>query len=198
MKLDAIINQMKEELDSKDKRREEAFSVSRDIRRLSTKAVREIHKKDFERAKKLIDEAASLLSHLNSGDMGFRFMQESLQEYSEAAIVYALLNKEDPPSFTELNVPPEHYALGLGDVIGELRKYILDAIRMERYDDVDYFLELMDEISHEIMSLDYPSAIVPIRRKQDAARILLEKTWGDATMALSQAKLGKKIDGLDL
>ncbi|MEE9564118.1 MAG: hypothetical protein V3V63_00200 [Candidatus Hydrothermarchaeaceae archaeon] len=198
MKLDAIINQMKEELDSKDKRREEAFSVSRDIRRLSTKAVREIHKKDFERAKKLIDEAASLLSHLNSGDMDFRFMQESLQEYSEAAIVYALLNKEDPPSFTELNVPPEHYALGLGDVIGELRKYILDAIRMERYDDVDYFLELMDEISHEIMSLDYPSAIVPIRRKQDAARILLEKTWGDATMALSQAKLGKKIDGLDL
>jgi translin len=130
--------------------------------------------------------------------MDFRFMQESLQEYSEAAIVYALLNKEDPPSFTELNVPPEHYALGLGDVIGELRKYILDAIRMERYDDVDYFLELMDEISHEIMSLDYPSAIVPIRRKQDAARILLEKTWGDATMALSQAKLGKKIDGLDL
>lgn len=198
MKLNAIINQIREELDRKDKRREEVFSLSREIRRLSTAAVREIHKEDFERAKELIDEAASLISRLNSGDMNFRFMQESLQEYSEAIIVHALLNREDPPSFAELDVPPEYYALGLGDVVGELRRYILDAIRTERYDDVEYFLDLMDEISHEIMSFDYPSAIIPIRRKQDVARILLERTRGDATIALNQAKLAKKIDRMHI
>jgi len=198
MKLNAIINQIREELDRKDKRREEVFSLSREIRRLSTAAVREIHKEDFERAKELIDEAASLISRLNSGDMNFRFMQESLQEYSEAIIVHALLNREDPPSFAELDVPPEYYALGLGDVVGELRRYILDAIRTERYDDVEYFLDLMDEISHEIMSFDYPSAIIPIRRKQDVARILLERTRGDATIALNQAKLAKRIDRMHI
>jgi translin len=189
---------VKKELDNKDRRREEVYPISREIRRLSTKAVREIHKGDFESAKKLTDEAASSLSELDQDDMKFKFMQESLQEYSEAVIVYALLRKEDPPGFNELGVPPEYYALGLGDVVGELRRYILDAIRAERYEDVEHFLELMDEISHEIMSLDYPSAIIPIRRKQDAARILLEKTEGEVTVALNQAKLTKKIDGLDL
>ena len=198
MELNAIMSQIKEELDRKDKRREEVFFLSREIRRLSTKAVREIHKQDFERARELIDEAASLVSHLNSEDMNFRFMQESLQEYSEAAIAYELLSKEDPPGFTELSIPPEYYALGLGDVVGELRKHILDAIRMEHYDAADYFLELMDEISHEIISLDYPSAIIPIRRKQDTARVLLERTRGDVTIALNQAKLAKRIDRMNL
>jgi translin len=198
MELNAIMSQIKEELDRKDKRREEVFFLSREIRRLSTKAVREIHKQDFERARELIDEAASLVSRLNSEDMNFRFMQESLQEYSEAAIAYALLSKEDPPGFTELGIPPEYYALGLGDVVGELRKHILDAIRTEHYDAADYFLELMDEISHEIISLDYPSAIIPIRRKQDTARVLLERTRGDVTIALNQAKLAKRIDRMNL
>jgi translin len=198
MKLSAIIDQIKEELDKKDKRREEVFPKSREIRRLSTKAIKEIHKKDFKKAKKLIDKAASSISGLDSSDMGFKFMQESLQEYSEAVIVYALLNKEDPPSYKELGIPPEYYALGLGDVVGELRKCILDAIRTEQYDEVDYFLELMEEISYEIISLDYPSAIVPIRRKQDAARVMLERTRGEVTVALNQAKLEKKIDGLNL
>lgn len=198
MKLSAIIESMKEELDKKDKRREEVFSHSREIRRLSTKAIREIHKEDFEKAKELIDGAASLLSGLDSSDMDFKFMQESLQEYTEAVVVYSLMQKEDPPSFSELGIPPGYYALGLGDVVGELRKCILDAIRNEKYEEVDYFLDLMDELSHEIMSLDYPSAIVPIRRKQDAARIMLERTRGEVTVALNQARLEKKIDELKL
>lgn len=198
MKLDKVINDIKLELDKKDKRREEVFPKSREIRRLSTKAIKEIHKKDFDKAKELTGGAASLVSGLDSDDMNFKFMQESLQEYTEAVVVYALLQKEDPPSFSELGIPPEYYALGLGDVVGELRKCILDAIRTEQYGEVDYFLELMEEISYEIISLDYPSAIVPIRRKQDAARIMLERTRGEVTVALNQARLEKKIDELKL
>ncbi len=198
MKLSAIIESMKGELDKKDKRREEVFPKSREIRRLSTKSIREIHKRDFDKALELIGEAQGLVSGLDKTDMNFKFMQESLQEYTEAVVVYALLQREDPPSFSELGIPPEYYALGLGDVIGELRKCILDAIRTEKYEEVDYFLELMEEISYEIMSLDYPSAIVPIRRKQDAARIMLERTRGEVTVALNQARLEKKIDELKL
>lgn len=198
MKLNAIIESMKEELDKKDRRREEVFPRSREIRRLSTKAIREIHKRDFDKAGELIGEAQGLVSGLDQTDMNFKFMQESLQEYTEAVVVYSLMQKEDPPSFSELGIPPGYYALGLGDVVGELRKCILDAIRTEKYEEVDYFLELMEEISYEIMSLDYPSAIVPIRRKQDAARIMLERTRGEVTVALNQARLEKKIDELKL
>jgi len=198
MKLGDIIESMTGELDKKDKRREEVFPKSREIRRLSTKAIREIHKRDFEKAKELIDEAAGLVSDLDKDDMDFKFMQESLQEYTEAAVVFALMKREDPPSFSELGIPPSYYALGLGDVVGELRKCILDSVRTQKYEEVDYFLDLMDELAHEIMSLDYPSAIVPIRRKQDAARVMLERTRGEVTVALNQARLEKKIDEMKL
>lgn len=198
MKLNDIMDQVRGELKRKDKRREEVYPISRKIRRRSTRAMRELHRGDFESGKNLIYDAASLVTHLKHGDMNFGFMQEALQEYSEAAILYAILKKEDIPGFTELNIPPEYYALGLSDVVGELRRCILDAIRTERYSDVEPFLELMDEIYQELGSLDYPSAIIPIRRKQDVARILLEKTRGDVTIALNQASLAKRIDGMDL
>lgn len=194
MDLNGIINDIKEELDEKDRRREKAFFKGREIRRISTKAIREIHKDNYKAAKELIGEARELLSRLNPSDMDFGFLQEALQEYSEAVLVYAFLRKEGLPGPKELGIPPEAYILGLADSIGEIRRYILDAIRKDEFGEVEYFLDLMDEISHGIMALDYPPAIVPIRKKQDITRILLEKTRGDVTLALKQVKLEKKLE----
>ncbi|NOZ76680.1 MAG: hypothetical protein GXO65_03195 [Euryarchaeota archaeon] len=132
----------------------------------------------------MIDGAGARIGDLSRDDIGFSFLQEVIQEYCEAVIVYAFLRKEEVPSYQELGVPVEGYVLGLADSIGELRRHILDIIRRGETDDVEYYLDLMDEIAHGIMTLDYPAAILPIRRKQDVARILLEKTRGDVTLAL--------------
>lgn len=198
MNLNGIINGIKKELDEKDRRREEVFASAREIRRISTKVIREIHKENYEEAKVLIQNSKAMVSKLSSEDMAFSFLQEALQEYGEAALTYAFLKKERIPTPLELGIPSEAYVLGLADSIGELRRYILDVIRKDDFKEVEYFIDLMDEIFHEIMAFDYPSAIIPIRRKQDVARILLEKTRGEVTLALKQTKLEKKLEGAKL
>lgn len=198
MNLNGIINEIKKELDGKDKRREEVFASAREIRRSSTKAMREIHKENYEEARALIRDSKTMVSKLSSEDMTFGFLQEALQEYSEAVLTYAFLKREKIPTPLELGIPSEAYVLGLADSIGELRRYILDVIRKDDFKEVEYFIDLMDEIFHEIMAFDYPSAIIPIRRKQDVARILLEKTRGEVTLVLKQTKLEKKLEGAKL
>jgi translin len=192
MGLNGIINLIKKELDERDKRREEAFIKAREIRRLSTKAIREVHKGRYDEAERLIKRAGEISSNIT--DMEFSFLQEAFQEYAEAVLVYAFLKKQEVPSPEELGVPSDAYVLGLADSIGEIRRYILDAIRNDEFEDVEYFLDLMDEIYHGVMALDYPSAILPIRRKQDMMRILLEKTRGDVTLALKQTRLIRKLE----
>ena len=194
MELDVIINNIKKELDEKDKRREEVFSKARKIRRMSTKAVREIHKENYEEAKALIDRVKEDIASLSDADKSFPLLQETLQEYAEAALTWAFLKKTPLPSPGELGIPSGPYILGLADSVGELRRYILDEMRKDNLNEVDYFLDLMDEIYHDIIAFDYPNAILPIRRKQDIARLLLEKTRGEVTITLKQAKLNKKLE----
>lgn len=198
MTLNGIINEIKKELDGKDRRREEVFASAREIRRISTRAMRAMHKENYEEARVLIQNSRAMVSKLSGEDMAFSFLQEALQEYSEAVLTYAFLKKEKIPTPLELGIPSEAYVLGLADSIGELRRYILDVIRKDDFKEVEYFIDLMDEIFHEIMAFDYPSAIIPIRRKQDVARILLEKTRGEVTLALKQTKLEKKLEGAKL
>lgn len=194
MELNEIINKIKEELDEKDRRREEVFALAREIRRLSTKAIREIHKENYDETDALLREIRKIVSNLSEPDKSYTFIQEALQEYAEAALTRAFLKKAPPPAPEELDIPSEPYILGLADSIGELRRYILDEVRRDSLNEVEYYLDLMDELYHDIMALDYPGAVLPIRRKQDIARLLLEKTRGEVTLALKQAKLDKKLE----
>ena len=55
---------------------------------------------------------------------------------------------------------------------------------------------MMEELFLVIMRFDYPDAIIQIRRKQDVARSLLEKTRGEVAVALSSAALQAKLEEL--
>jgi translin len=191
MALNGIIERIKKELDQKDRRREEIFAKGREIRRLSTKAIMDIHRFKYAEAADLIKQAKDHVVDLSETDLRFSFLQEALQEYAEAVIVLALVKKEELPGPDEVGIPTEAYALGLADAIGELRRHILDLIRSDRFDEVEHFLDLMDEMSYGIKMLDYPSAILPIRRKQDVARMLQERTRGEVTMAQKLSRVEK-------
>lgn len=193
MGLREILDNAKRIMDEKDKRREEVYAVAREIRRASTGAIRGLHKYDLKSVAKDLKEAKRLVDSLEESDKAFSFTQESLQEYAEAAVTYALLGKTPIPSPRKLRIPPEPYILGLADSIGEIRRFILDSIRKGEDSEVEYYLDLMDEIYHGIMAFDVPNAVLPIRRKQDISRMLLEKTRGEVTLALRQAALEKKM-----
>ena len=123
-------------------------------------------------------------------------VEGSLQELAEAAILLALVNDEDVPDPDEMGLPGTAYLLGLGDVIGELRRFALEHLREGRPNEAVRYLDMMEELFLVIMRFDYPDAIIQIRRKQDVARSLLEKTRGEVAVALSSAALQAKLEEL--
>ena len=103
---------------------------------------------------------------------------------------------EDLPTPEELGVTTSSYLLGLADAIGELRRFSLDALREGRMEDAIRYLEMMEEMFRVLMRFDYPDALVAVRRKQDIARSLLEKTRGEVAVGVSTKALSDKIGRL--
>ena len=51
------------------------------------------------------------------------------------------------------------YLLGLGDVVGELRRFILDLIRSGKVYEGEELLETMEKIYTAIILFDFPDAV---------------------------------------
>lgn len=183
-------------MDRKDQLREEAMKVGRGILRGSTGAVRAMHQGEDGRA--AIDEAvkdAAKLEKMLEGHpevYGAGFVEEALQELAEAALVRAILAGEPLPEPEALHCPPIPYLLGLGDTVGELRRSALDAMRRGDMARAEQLLRWMDALFDVLMRFDQPVAS-GVRRKQDVARGLIEKTRGELTVAMRGRALEENI-----
>ncbi|OPY34832.1 MAG: Translin family protein [Methanomassiliicoccales archaeon PtaU1.Bin124] len=199
--IEAIASDIQAALDEKDTVREIAIKSSRAIIRLSGTVVHNAHKKastDKEMAEAL-DEAERLQGLLADHQeiWASGIVQDALQELAEAAIVLAIQRGDDLPEPAELNVPGQAYLMGFADAIGELRRFALESLRQGNVAAAEGHLDMMEEMFLVIMRFDYPDAIVSIRRKQDIARSVLEKTRGDVSVAVSSARLEGKISELN-
>ena len=186
--------------DAKDRAREDAFRLSREVIRCCSSSIRSVHRGDLPSAERLMAEAAAGLERIRRAlqdhqDVRYAgFVDGAEQEYAEARCVYSITTSHSVPSPEEVGVEPVNYLAGLGDVTGELRRHILDLIRDGRAGEGEYFLEVMEEIYHLLMLFDYPEAIARgLRRKSDLARSMLERTRGDLTNALELARMQEKL-----
>jgi len=191
-----IAKSMLECLDGKDRAREEALRLSRDVIRLCSSSIRSMHRGDLDAAEKLMNEAAAGLGTIRSllkdhQDVRYAgFVDGAEQEYAEARSVYSITTRHEILTPEEVGVELVNYLAGLGDTSGELRRYILDLIRNGRAEEGTYFLGMMEEIHYLLMLFDYPDAITRgLRRKSDLARSMLERTRGDLTNALGLGKV---------
>jgi len=198
--LDEIADNLLARLDEKDTVREIAIKSSRAIIRLSGSVVHGVHKGAdvavmMEEAKDEANRLRSLLSdHPEVWHSGI--VEDAMQELSEAAIMVSISADEDLPTPEELGVTPSSYLMGLADTIGELRRFSLDALKEGRMEDALRFLDMMEEMYRVLMRFDYPDALVAVRRKQDIARSLLEKTRGEVAVGVSTKALSDKIGRL--
>ncbi|MFX0133482.1 MAG: haloacid dehalogenase [Candidatus Hodarchaeota archaeon] len=199
---DKIMTQIREDLDKEDSIREETLVKIREIIRSSGKAIRAMHKGQFESAKEIIDKTSDDIKTLeeikeSSPNIYYKnYIIDAQQEFCEARLFYALLTKEDIEKLTpeKLTVSNIAYLLGLADLIGELRRYILDSIRRDEIDNAEKYLDYMSDIYENLISLDYPSGITPgLRRKCDIARSLIEKTRSELTISLQFHKYGSNL-----
>ena len=189
-----------EQLTSRNRDREQALSVSREVIRSSANAIRAVHRSDFEEAARLIATAKSRLGdaeHIRSDNpliFNAGFMNDARKEFTEANVTLAVISAQNIPSAEELGVEASSYLNGMAEVIGELRRYILDALRRDSVERCEELMEVMDEIYGVLVTVDFPEAVTGgLRHTTDAMRAVLERTRGDLTIALRQRALEARL-----
>ncbi|MCD6157931.1 MAG: translin family protein [Thermoplasmata archaeon] len=194
-KLEEIIEKARRWLDVKDSVREFAIKKSREIIRLSSEIIQDIHKGALVESKinELFDNVQEFIARLEEHPdmMQMGLVRDTLQEYCEAMIFRELVEKGDVPNPDDLKAPLDSYLLGLCDVVGELRRKVLDSLRKGKTSDAIRFFNYMEEIYSKILRLHYPQGLIPLRPKQDAMRNIIERTRSDITMALMIEKFSR-------
>jgi translin len=199
--LDKIISDVDAVLRAKDAKREKAIAYSREIIRRSGSAILAIHKKDEKGVKENLEAARTTLNaslEICKEQPEYYFtgpLPQAFQEFAEASVVLALVKRRKVLSPQELKVPVESYITGLADAAGEMRRYALDSLRRDDFEEAERALDVMDEVYTALKSLDYPRAVVPnLKRKVDVIRRLVEETRGDVTLAHQGRLIRSRID----
>jgi len=199
--LERIAQRIQDSLEEKDTVREIAIKSSRALIRMSSGVVHGMHKgiDGQEVLAEAIDESHKLKSvlseHVEIWYSGI--VQDALVEVAEAAILTAIANGDELPEPDLLGMPGTAYLLGMADTIGELRRFALESLRRGDISSAERYLDIMEELFLVLMRFDYPDAIISIRRKQDIARSVLEKTRGDVTLAVSNERLQARLSDFE-
>jgi translin len=198
--LTAIAAKAVEKLTVRNQARERALAISREVVRLSANAIRAVHRAEFDEASRLITQATLRLKESESMRLEnpeiyhAGFLADARKEYSEANITLAVISGGQIPNPEDIGVEPPEFLNGMAEVIGELRRYILDSLRRESFDHCNEYMDVMDEIYGILVTVDFPEAVTGgLRHSTDQMRGVLERTRGDLTMALRQQKLENRL-----
>jgi translin len=194
--LDAIAERIRVTLSERDAAREKVLPLCRDTIRFCGNAIRAVHRQEFEKARDMLKTARSMLDEAvqaaaGDGDLGRAgLLRDAQKEYTEGMVVLALVEGRQLPDYEELGVDPVSYLHGLSDAIGELRRYLLDAMRKGDLSRGEEFLTAMDDIYNTLVTIDFPDALTGgLRRSTDAFRGVLERTRSDLTLTIRQREL---------
>ncbi len=195
------IDNIHDMLKRKDLARETSIKKVRILIRTSGDGIRGYHRSDIKAAEKCVKEANQHLTDLfeelsdHPDLLTSNAVKAAMTEFTELMVVRKLLTKMEIPSLKEVGVPPVAYLNGLGDAIGEIRRHILNLLREHETELAEEYLGIAEKMYDALMTFDYPKAIVgSLRRKQDIARSLLEKSRADVTNAVLQSDLSEKLD----
>jgi len=193
--LDKIVDKIEKNIDDKDKVREQALRTSREIIIGCRKAIQSIHQSSFKNANTNIKKASKSLSELYKITEGHPdlyhagFVENAAQELVEANCFYNVMKGKDLPDPDDIKTTYSSYLMGLCDLVGELRRTALDSIREGKTKKADNYLDMMEEIYDVIIRFDYPSGLIPIKKKQDMVRGLIERTRGELAVASCERRI---------
>lgn len=165
--------------------RDLALARSRKVIRLSKRVIHGIHT-----GSAVEDDVAGLeaaMAELMSVEApevrGSSLVQDAAMEYAEAMLLLSLVTSGRVPSHSDLGISAAAWVLGLADCVGELRRILTRDLMDGEVGSARATLEMMEGISGELMLLDVPDAVAPVRRKQDIVRGIMDRTRSDMTIA---------------
>jgi len=162
-----------------------------------SQAIISIHKKDLVTAKNKIKKAKEQLAKLKQkaiGDLN-RYVLTPEQELVEAISLLAIIEGKDIPSYKSLKVSGESYILGLLDCIGELKRQVIDTIRVGNLKKAEDLFGMMENLYLMLYPFaTYDKIVKETRRKLDVNRSLVEDTRTILTEEIRRQKLIETIN----
>ena len=198
--LESIANQIRQSFAAKDAARERILPLCREVIRHCGNAIRAVHRQEFDQAAELLQSARNLLSEVEQGVSAYGelsyagFVRDAQKEFAEGSITLALVTRNRLPNPDELGIEAAAYLNGLGEAVGELRRYLLDSMRRGDLSQGEELLSAMDDIYNTLVTMDFPDAITGgLRHTTDMVRGVLERTRSDLTLAIGQKDLVDKL-----
>ncbi len=198
--LDSIAEQLRQELIARDEAREKLLPLCREAIRYSSRAIRAVHRQEFKQAEESLKAARNLLNKAEKSGValsetgGVGITRDAQKEYAEASLTLALVTGQPLAQPKVLGVDAAAYLNGLGEAVGEIRRYLLDAMRQGDLSRGEELLAVMDDIYSALVTMDFPDAITGgLRRTTDMVRGVLERTRSDLTLAIRQKELESRL-----
>jgi len=165
-----------------EKDREKAIKNSREIIRLTKRVIHSMHLGVTD--EECLDELRKKVKELTVDPSLAHVTQDALAEYAETEILFSIVNDLPVPTFQELGISPQSWTLGLADSLGEVRRLLLNRLIDSEVESALLLFTKMEKIFDVLILFDVPDAIVPLRRKQDIARGIMDRTRTDITAAV--------------
>src|SRR5512141_2160435 len=151
-KLESIANQIREKFDVRTAMRDQALTQARQLTRACSLAIRAVHRDEKTVMEGHLADARSLADKLRSElasypDLYYAgYTQDALKEFVEASVTCALIQNQPLVTPEELRVEEATFLNGLAEVVGELRRRIMDILRSGYSEEAERLLNYMDEI----------------------------------------------------
>lgn len=202
--LEATAERIRQQLSEVDSAREKVLRLCREIIRYSAGAIRAAHRRDTAEANDLLQSALRVSDEVNQvlsqsrGVLHTGFVHDAQKELAEASATLAIINGEPLPDPDRLQIGYAAYLNGLGEALGELRRYLLDSLRRDELGRCEDLLATMDEVYGVLVTMDFPDAITfGLRRTTDVVRGIIEKTRADLTLIMRQKQLETRLEGFE-
>lgn len=202
--LESLATAVRATLDAAHKAREVALPACRRTIQACAASIRAVHRLEHSLASAKADEAAEALHEAQAALSPYPTLaasgplHDAEKEYAEARLTAALVADAPLPGAADLGVGAAAWLGGLAEAASELRRHVLDRLRegADQRHRAEDLLGAMDDVYGLLITVDYPDAVTGgLRRTTDALRAVLERTRGDVTTTVLQARLQDAIEG---
>jgi translin len=196
---DSIVGDLRERAQAMHEAREAALQQCRKLGQLAAKSIRHVHRRQFEEAERLLDEAKGVAAQARDilrpfPELNPAYLHDSEKEMVEAAAVLAIVHDRPFPSAQDLGAQVMSYLNGMGEAASEVRRFALDEMRYGHIEEATRILGQMETIYEDLITFDYADSMTGgLRRTCDALRAVIERTRSDLTATVTQQELVKEL-----
>ena len=199
--LDALCVPLRAQLEAAHVARECGLAACRRTIRACGSAIRAVHRGEADNVERLTTQAYEALHeaqealgpHPRVAHAGF--LHDAEKEYAEAVLTAALVNGHALLGPEDVGVGVPAWLCGLAEAASELRRHLLDRIRVGELERGEQLLGAMEDVYDLLVTVDYPDALTGgLRRTTDSLRAVLERSRSDVTTTVSQARLQHALE----